>query len=253
MGSAENHSGNTLESRCGSVSDRVVILFTRVPLPGHTKTRLELALTPEQCASVQSALAADIVRILARADCDLRVFYAPDYAQLPGAGERFAEFKSLLQAAYAGARHDLCFFPQKGPDLGARMNDAFQRAFALGARKCLLIGSDMVEFGVDEIEAAFSRCEGKRVVLAPSEDGGFWLVGLAQPFPELFAGKTYGVGTVYEEALRTCERQGRPVARGPFRRDVDTLADLRALAQRAAECPGAFPHLAQLLGQLGAL
>lgn len=241
------------DTKTARSSDRAVILFTRVPLPGHTKTRLELALTPEQCASVQSALAADIVRTLAQADCDLHVFYAPDCAHLPGAGERFAEFKSLLRAAYAKAGRDLRFFPQEGPDLGARMNDAFQRAFALGARKCLLIGSDMVEFGADEIEAAFSRCVGERVVLAPSEDGGYWLVGLARPFPGLFAGKTYGAGAVFEEALRTCEQQGRPVARGPSRRDVDTLADLRALAKRAAERPGAFPHVAELLGHLGVL
>lgn len=206
---------------------RVLILFTRVPTPGKTKTRLSPALSPEDCAEAQRALLADAVQALSALDCDVTVCYAPDHEGRPDAAGLFDRFTAILGACYRHPTRRLRLARQRGGGLGERMDAAFADAFAQGAARCLLMGSDVVGVTATDLEEAFRQLDDADVVLGPAEDGGYWLVGLKRPFPELFAGKRYGGSGAYADARAACAGHGRSVAEGPRKHDVDTPEDLR--------------------------
>lgn len=247
-----------------------IILFTRIPVPGRVKTRLLPALSGEECAQLQKAMLLDeaerleeVCRRCGRprsvdaqsadtqdatanpsdSGLSLAIYYSDETVGLPDSEasalrERFYE---QVRLAAPSARLER----QTGEGLGARMHNALCAELAAGAPWCILMGSDLPLVTCDLVEKAIAAFEGEGwesgplgtpsdVVLCPSDDGGYWLVGLRRPCPELFSGKRYGVGSVLAEALATCCDLGLAVALGPSACDLDTpdeLERLRALAQ----------------------
>lgn len=235
------------------ISGEALILFTRVPVAGKAKTRLAPTLAPEQCADVQRALIADTVSMLSHLNRDVIVCYAPDHDDQPDGDAIFDAFKSSLQRCYAHPTRRLHFVEQRGDTLGARMDAAFEAAFNAGATSCLLMGSDIPNVRVAELNRAFDKLARRDVVLAPSQDGGYWLVGLNQRFPELFADKRYGTDSVFEEAKRTCAEAGRTVAFGPQKLDIDTPSELEWYSLRIKQGDTACRHMAAMLRTLDPL
>lgn len=288
------------------LSGQVVILFTRVPVPGKAKTRLSPVLTPQQAADVQRALIADTVGMLSLLNRDILVCYAPDHADQSNAQELLDDFKTLLNSCWhrsdsasprmsgdafvdASVRIPTCgfdgtlasgsvdtlanvsasdsagtlanapagkllFAPQRGASLGERMDDAFATAFSMGAHTCLLMGSDIPGVRSSELEEMFQALDGADVLLAPSDDGGYWLVGLKERFSPLFAEREFSTASVFKEAQRTCATYGRTLVTGSCKPDVDCPADLarcQELFQHDAHAAQRSPHLAALLGELG--
>ena len=189
---------------------RAILLFTRVPLPGACKTRLLPVLSGEACAALQGAMVADALAALKPLGLDILVFYA-------GPGEPEA-----LRPFTAGAP----LFPQEGEGLGARMDSAIRRALSLGYEGALLLGSDLPFLDGVDVARAGELLDGYDIVLCPSADGGYWLVGMDEPFSPLFSGQRYGGASVLEDALAVCRSHGRSAALGPVRRDLDTPEDL---------------------------
>lgn len=189
---------------------RAVLLFTRVPLPGQCKTRLLPVLSGEECAALQGAMVADVLAALKPLGLDILVFYAG-----PGEPEQLRPFTG-----------DAPLFPQKGDGLGERMDNAIRRALSLGYEGALLLGSDLPFLDGANVARAGELLDGCDVVLCPSADGGYWLVGMDTPFSPLFSGQRYGGASVLEDALEVCRVHGRSTALGPVRRDLDTPEDL---------------------------
>ena len=189
---------------------RAILLFTRVPLPGQCKTRLLPVLSGEECAALQGAMVADDLAALKPLGLDILVFYAG-----PGEPERLSPFTG-----------DAPLFPQEGDGLGARMDNAIRRALDLGYEGALLLGSDLPFLDGADVARAGELLDGCDIVLCPSADGGYWLVGMDDPFSPLFSGQRYGGASVLEDALEVCRAHGRSVALGPVRRDLDTPEDL---------------------------
>lgn len=187
-----------------------LLLFTRIPQPGLCKTRLSPPLSPEQCAALQGAMLADGAAALRGLGMDLQVWYSG-----PGAPETLRPFVG-----------DAPLFPQAGDGLGARMDGALSAALAQGYEGVLLLGSDLPFLDGADVRRAQTLLEGHDVVLCPSADGGYWLVGLNAPFPALFTGQRYGGSSVLADALAVCRAEGRSAALGPVRRDLDTPEDL---------------------------
>ena len=255
-----------------------LVLLTRVPVPGRVKTRLMGALSGAQCARLQRALALDVAERLGATGLPLTVRYS-DEAQSDDALLR--GFLADVEDAWkrGGGRGVLRLEPQRGDGLGARMASAIEDELAHGAAGCLLMGSDLPLLGAELLAPAVAMFGGDspsgtaektpepgasrpgldvtpapHVVLGPTDDGGYWLVGLRRPFGELFAGKRYGSGGVLEEALATCRAHGRTAALGPATRDVDTPDDLRQLAALvAAGDPRVGRRTAQVVRSLGRL
>jgi rSAM/selenodomain-associated transferase 1 len=130
-------------------------------------------------------------------------------------------------------------FPQEGADLGERMTLAFARGFAAGFRPVLLRGSDVPDLPAALVWKARKVLAAGRaqVVLGPSPDGGYYLVGLSAPQPALFQGPVWSSRTVLRDTLRLARQLDLQVHLLPAWPDIDTYDDLRAFLHRAGPAP----------------
>ena len=205
----------------GATCDALIptlILFTRVPKAGLAKTRLIPALGEQGAAEFQWHLLERLLRELQSGAYQgfwrLCVYYCGTEG---------------LERLRAMAGEGVAFVEQvDNPDLGVRMRAALERELAAGAPAVGLMGSDLPEATTDIVVEALGLLKDPAidVSLCPVEDGGYWFVGLKQPFSQLFEGTTYGGSSVFEDALAACAAHGRTVAAGPRLRDVDTPEDL---------------------------
>ena len=182
---------------------RAVICFTRVPRPGVTKTRLLPVLSPKQCAALHTAFLKDLARVYRELDAALFVAYAPD--------PDWALLKDIFPMASA-------FFPQTGESLGERMDAAMRRVLSMGFERVILTGTDL---------------DLSDVVLGPTPDGGYYLVGAKAPCTAVFEEQQYGGGNVYENTVKAAERAGLSLGQALPCGDVDTPEDLRRLVLQA--------------------
>lgn len=216
---------------------QALLLFTRVPVAGRTKTRLYPALTPSQCAQAHRAFLQDIVLActLPR-QWDLLVFY--------GQEGPLSILRQLLPEQRA-------FFPQQGNTLGQRMDRAVRQALEMGYASCVLIGADVPQVHRGVIARAMSLLAECDLVLGPTQDGGYYLLGTRQPCTAVFSGQRYGGSTVFADTVEAARRAGLRWTQAPSLRDVDEPEDLRALARYLAHteenlCPNSRAFLQEL-------
>ena len=193
-----------------------LLVFAKAPVPGQVKTRLAGQLGARGAALLYGNLWRGI-------------FFCPVGARL---------FQVELWCApdtrhgfFVVCRHQygVRLRPQGAGDLGQRMNRALNRTLADG-HPAVLIGGDCASLGVEELRAAFlCLIAGRAAVLGPAADGGYVLVGLSQPCPEIFQGIAWGAGTVLQETRRRFEQAGVDWTELPLGWDVDTPTDLRRL------------------------
>lgn len=195
-----------------------ILFFVRLPEPGRVKTRLAASVGDEAAAELYGCFAGDMLETLRSAQAPLTCVAAPP--------ERAGEVRAWL-----GCRECV---PQEGPDLGARMKNAFEQAFARGARRVVLVGSDLPDLPVGHVERAFGLLESHGAVLGPAEDGGYYLIGFTREgfVPEAFVGPDWGGDTVYAKTLGILRARGVEPGLAPAWRDVDTAADLVRLVCR---------------------
>jgi hypothetical protein len=124
------------------------------------------------------------------------------------------------------------FLPQGAGDLGERMARAFEESSRSPAT--VIIGSDCPGLRPDVITAAFARLTEAPVVLGPAEDGGYYLIGLSRPMPELFRGIPWGTDRVLSNSLALLQRRGcKPALLDPLE-DIDRPEDLPVWRRIAA-------------------
>ncbi len=127
-------------------------------------------------------------------------------------------------------RGSVSFHPQSDGDLGSRMSDAFRRSFAGGKHhRAVIIGTDCP--GVDRkvIEQAFSVLEEYPVVVGPSRDGGYYLLGMTEDCPWLFESIAWSTDLVMSQTVHALEARQCEWAALPELQDIDTLEDLESL------------------------
>jgi len=205
-----------------------VILMLKAPRPGKVKTRLAAALGPNQAARLAQAFAEDALAASRLAGAPLAVSFAP------------AEAKTEI-AAWLGPGIQL--WPQIEADLGRRMAHALGLAFAAGARRALLMGSDVPDAPPAFIREALDLLTTHAAVLGPCEDGGFWCIGVsAHAFaPDMLDGLPWSCETTLSATVERLQGLGMKPAFLPPRRDVDTLSDLLNLRSRLEKTPNAAP------------
>lgn len=198
--------------------ERAIILFTRVPVPGKTKTRMMPYLTEKQCAALHTCFLRDIEEICRKCKADVFVSFAPEEG-----GEE--KLKRILgeQAGY---------FPQEGEGLGARMYHALGKVFGLGYKACLLIGSDVPEVSLEALDRAYSVLEEKDVVFGRTMDGGYYLTGMKSLRAEAFGLKEYGHGSVLCGTVQRLTEAGISVGYTDTFADMDTPSDLNGYRRR---------------------
>jgi hypothetical protein len=196
-----------------SIRERVIV-FTRYPEPGKTKTRLIPVLGPEGAANLQRQMTEHTlarVRELARKrSVSIEVRYE-------GGSER-------LMGWWLG--QDLSYCHQGSGGLGARLTRAFHDAFETGMERVVITGADCPGLTAEVIERAFAALRHSDVVLGPAYDGGYYLIGLRRPTPELFAGVSWGTGDVLKQTRQIIERLGLSSVLLEPLDDVDRPEDL---------------------------
>jgi rSAM/selenodomain-associated transferase 1 len=192
------------------VGKLVAAVMAKQPVPGRVKTRLCPPLSPEQAAGLAAALLADALSVLA-ATPEVITAIAADGEITPPPG--------FLRVA------------QRGDGLSARIPNAAADLLD-GADGVLLFGADTLGLSPADLAhaAALLAAPGDRVVLGPSQDGGYWLIGLKAPHPELFQGMRWSHARVLDDQLAACARQGPPVAFTATRADCDGPEDLARAA-----------------------
>jgi uncharacterized protein len=202
-------------------SDEKLIVFCRYPEPGTTKTRLIPALGEQG--------AADYHRLLTELTVDKARDVCRSHRNSGNHSRRTLEIHytggdATSMADWLGA--DLAYVEQSDGDLGRRMHDSFQKAFREGVRRAVLIGVDAPALSKGTLNEAFRALGSHDLVLGPSEDGGYHLIGLSRPSQHLFEGISWGTDTVMEETLRRAKEQGFSCATTEPRKDVDRPEDL---------------------------
>ncbi len=172
---------------------RAIIIMAKVPVSGTVKTRLQPFLSPDECAALAAAFLRDAEN-KAKTVCENTILaYSP-------ASER-AILENILQS-------ENTFLEQTGADLGARMANAFEFAFAREKDSTVvMIGTDSPTFPAEFIKRAFEFLEKDAdAVLGKSADGGFYLIGLRRFAPRLFDNIAWSVSTVYEQMTANLSR-----------------------------------------------
>jgi rSAM/selenodomain-associated transferase 1 len=184
------------------------------------KSRLAATLGAEAAAGVYRVLAEEVVRRTAppRDQYDRVVLFDP-----PSAGAAIGEWLGVA----AGA-----LLPQSPGDVGARMERAFDVLFQRGARRVALVGTDVPALAFEDVRDALETLDDHDVALGPATDGGYYLIALKGPAPELFRGLSWSGPDVL---TRTLDRAaGRALSVRVLRTigDVDTIQDLAAEWER---------------------
>jgi len=200
-----------------------LILMTRVPIPGKTKTRLETHLTPEQCAMLHTCFMKDIYETAKKIDAEVYVYYTPE------------KYKPLMRAIL-GEKAKLR--PQIDGNLGDRMAHAIRERLDIGYEKCVLIGTDIPTIEESVLNKAFNALDSSQVVIGPTLDGGYYLIGMKKPHAEVFSDTFYGVDTVYESTLHRMTALGIKYSTVDEWYDIDTYFDLKYMIDmgRKKEC-----------------
>jgi len=193
-----------------------LIVFTREPVPGETKSRLIPRLGAKNAAALAHAFTLDA---LAKAQ-NLEVPIVIAGSAHDGT-RRSGYFRTLAR------RFDAKLVDQGGGNLGARMARALAPLCDAGA---VLIGTDTPSLPSQLLAQNVALLRRTRVVLGPSLDGGYYLVGVRGPLPDIFRGLRWGGTQVLAETIRRLKRLRIPHALGPSWYDVDRWSDLMLLA-----------------------
>lgn len=202
-------------------SDRRLCVFAKPPRIGEVKTRLSPAIGPGDATWLYLAFLNDLTGELAGGPWQLH------FAWAVGEGEELPRHPGVVSEA------------QSGGELGERLYRYFAAALA-AAPAVVVVGSDMPELEAARVSEAFARLEsGSGVVLGPSADGGYYLIGLRREALDeaLFEGIAWSTGTVFAETVERCRRAGHEPALLSVGHDIDLPEDLDALAARLAAAP----------------
>jgi rSAM/selenodomain-associated transferase 1 len=107
------------------------------------------------------------------------------------------------------------------------MAAAFEWAFAQGARRVVLVGTDVPELAAGHLDEAISALARHDVVLGPATDGGYYLIALRKPVPALFSAMEWSTPGVFAETKKRAEEGGLAVHVLPALSDIDTIEDVR--------------------------
>lgn len=204
IGTSEDMMQRTLSRK----TSQALLIFTRNPELGKCKTRL--------AASIGDQAALDVYR-----------FLLSHTSQVVTPLEGVDKFVYFSEHTGDGTVWDPTLFHhrlQAGNDLGERMQHAFQEAFFHGYSRVVIIGSDLYNLTTEDLREAFRELERHAVTIGPAADGGYYLLGMRTPMPELFKNKKWGTASVLEDTLRDLKERSTYLL--PIRNDVDRYEDI---------------------------
>ncbi|MFT7668741.1 MAG: rSAM/selenodomain-associated transferase 1 [Planctomycetota bacterium] len=221
-------------NRAESFTDWIVVL-AKEPIVGQSKTRLARDIGSAAAQVLAEAFVLDTLALATSyAGAHVLVAYAPE------AGLEWFQDKA------PGAD----FYCQPEGTLGPRIHGATRETFLRGATRCVVIGMDTPHLQPEIFGAAFCALDTSEVCLGPSEDGGYYLIGLRSDQPHLFEDITWSSAAVHAETLERAREAGLCVTELGMEFDVDQGADLALLTQVLQERPGLAMRTRTALSQL---
>ena len=190
------------------MSKNLLLIFTRNPELGKVKTRLAKTIGAEKALAIYKFLLAHTKKVTEKIACDKAVYYSVKVKE-----------DDLWNGEIYQKKQQL------GEDLGIRMQNAFQDAFANGYEKVLIVGSDLIDLSEEIIEKGFLQLASNDVVIGPAEDGGYYLLGMKSVHPNVFKNKNWGTSSVREETLN--DLKDKKVHLLDELNDADVLDDIK--------------------------
>jgi rSAM/selenodomain-associated transferase 1 len=197
-----------------------LLIFAREPVLGRVKTRLAADIGPEAALATYRELLAITAAAVQAAQVPATVWLA----EAPAA-TTLGTPTSAARPAWPGLPWQVQ--PAAG-SLGERMAHAFAEAFAAGAGRVVVIGTDCPGLTADLLRLAFEQLATHDLVVGPAADGGYYLLGMNKLHSRLFADKQWSTSTVLPATLADAEHLGLRVAQLPTLADVDSGSDLAA-------------------------
>lgn len=186
-----------------------LIIFVRQPQLGKVKTRLAATMGDAKALKVYELLLAHTYQLAATMDMPVYMYYADGIAE-----------NDLWQGPHFHKKE------QQGDDLGLRMSNAFTETFAQGHQQVIIIGSDCYELTAAIVTEAFTALAQSDAVIGPATDGGYYLLGLNQPMPEVFEGIAWSTDTVAAATMGKLYELGHSVTMLQALTDVDEEKDI---------------------------
>ena len=217
--------------------------MTKAPEPGHVKTRLSPPLTSEEAADLNRQFLRDIGLSIDEASKMTRGRGVAIYTPVG----KESVYDKIFSESFR-------FVAQRGNDFGERLRFAGEDILEIGFNSFCLINSDspMVPASSFARAAELLRNEGDSVVLGPSEDGGYYLIGLKRMQARLFQDIEWSTEKVFDQTLRRATELGLSVEVLPVGLDVDDSATLKTLCERLLgdERGNVAPHTKKFISEI---
>lgn len=189
--------------------ENALIIFVRNLEKGKVKKRLAKSIGDDQSLKVYQYLLEHTKDISVSCKCSLFVFYS-NYIHINDVFDDHVFSKHI----------------QEGNDLGERMMNAFKKVYDLGCKNVCIIGSDCYELQTEILNDAFEKLHQNDIVIGPSTDGGYYLLGMNRLFPDFFVNKNWGTSTVLGDTFETINKLGLTFSELATLSDIDTIDDL---------------------------
>lgn len=191
-----------------------LIIFAKEPQKGKVKTRLKDYLSQEQCLNLYKAFLKDVIDLAKKIKCS----------------EKLVAYDSKSNPEYLRKiARPFKFYKQCGRNLGYRMHNAFKFASEDGGCRMVVMGSDSPNLPISFIEGALKKLDRNDVVLGPSLDGGYYLIGMKKPCLGLFQGIKWSSDKVLDETIKKSRQLKKKIAILPRWYDVDESKSLNRL------------------------
>ncbi|MGB7575748.1 MAG: TIGR04282 family arsenosugar biosynthesis glycosyltransferase, partial [Thermodesulfobacteriota bacterium] len=196
------------------LDDRCLLFFIKNPEKGKVKTRLASAIGDKKAVKLYKRFLLEMLFTLNRGTFLFYLCYSPE--------SPLSDLKDWLGDQYL-------YMPQSGENLGERMKNGFAEAISMNFRRVVLIGSDIPDLPLAFIEEAFTSLREKDVVIGPSFDGGYYLIGFKDKTfsARAFEGIHWSTESVFEKTIKVLKQEGLTVHTLRPLRDIDTVEDLR--------------------------
>jgi rSAM/selenodomain-associated transferase 1 len=194
----------------------IVVVMVKAPRAGEVKTRLVPPLSGSDAASLAACFAQDAVLGAKRVIRNVLIAYTPSDAR--------AHLQAILPA-------DVLWFEQDGANLGERLDSVAEHVSSLGFNPFIMLGADSPTLPTEFIQEALNVLSSGEadVCLGPTEDGGYYLVGLRRPALGLFQNIHWSTPSAYEQTAANASRLNLRLHLLPSWYDIDTPDDLKHL------------------------
>jgi rSAM/selenodomain-associated transferase 1 len=212
--------------------DCTLVVMAKAPKPGAVKTRLAQSLPPTAVVELYRCLLDDTMA-LATSLGDVHVAIMCPTSDVEELSRAVGDLIPIV--------------PQSGDGLAAGLTSVFAHFAAAGRRRIVAFNSDSPHLPASVLQGAFQSLAQSDVVVGPTHDGGYYLVGATASYPGLFAGDGLGTTNAYEALLGRARALGLSVSLTDSFYDIDVAEDLSRLARELRSAPTRAPRTAQWL------